>query len=101
MPPTFELLLGARRLPGVLGPSAVVRGAGVLWATAELCCCTLPAADYVSEVSACRSNLKPRFSPLLWQQPFLSDVTPHQCRLFPQESRPQPHGSAAWGLASL
>lgn len=98
---TFELLLGARRLPGVLGPSALVRGAGELWVMAGLCCCTLPSAEHISEVSARGSDLKPHFSPLLWQQPFLSDFTPHQRCPFPQESRPQPHGSAAWSLASL
>jgi len=42
---------GARGLPGVLGPSALVQGAGGFWMMAGCCCCTLLCSDHVSEAA--------------------------------------------------
>lgn len=43
--------MGTRRLRGVLGPSALVWGAGGLRVMAECHCCALLSTDHISEVT--------------------------------------------------
>lgn len=88
----------------MLGLSALVWGAGGLRAMAAAPCFP-PAAFQKSQCLKEERTLKPRFSPLRWQQPFLGEFTPPpappQCCPFPQESCLQPQGSAACSFASL